>query len=398
MKPTKDIPFHAYANIFPLMEGARFDSFVNNIRERGQIDPIELFEGAILDGRNRYRACQEIGLTPVTQPYKGTREAALEHVLSKNLERRHLNESQLGMVAADFANMRQGQRTDLSPSATLLKVSQAEAAKRMNVSPRTVTDSVKVRAKGSPELVRAVLQGKLPVSSAAKAADLPAATQREIVKAAFAGEANVVRSAIKREGRKARENDLARKQLALPDRKYGVIYADPEWRFEPRSRETGMDRAADQHYPTSETAAIAARDVASIAADDCVLFLWATAPMIEDALLVMKAWGFEYKAQCIWSKLRSGDARGTGYWFTGEHELLLLGTRGNVPAPAPGTQWRSVVTASVGEHSEKPETFHKLIEQYFPTLPKIELNARRARDGWDCWGLDAPETKSMEAV
>jgi N6-adenosine-specific RNA methylase IME4 len=90
-------------------------------------------------------------------------------------------------------------------------------------------------------------------------------------------------------GRAQREVELASKQLALPSKRYGVIVADPEWRFEPYSRDTGMDRAADNHYPTSKTEVIIARDVASIAADDCVLFLWATAPMLRAAIGVMEA-------------------------------------------------------------------------------------------------------------
>jgi MT-A70 protein len=92
----------------------------------------------------------------------------------------------------------------------------------------------------------------------------------------------------------------------------------------------------------------------------------------------------------VWSKQRSGQARGPGYWFTGEHELLLLGTRGAIPAPAPGDNWPSVIVAPAGGHSEKPNVVYELIETYFPTLPKIELNARRARAGWDRWGFDAP--------
>lgn len=84
------------------------------------------------------------------------------------------------------------------------------------------------------------------------------------------------------------------------------------------------------------------------------------------------------------------DYTGTGYWFVNKHEILLVGTRGNVPAPAQGTQWESVVTAPRGRHSEKPEVFYELIEAYFPNLPKIELNLRGApRPGWDGWGNEA---------
>lgn len=196
----------------------------------------------------------------------------------------------------------------------------------------------------------------------------------------------------KKERRTAKEIALAGKIRALPNKRYGVIYADPEWRFEPYSRESGMDRAPDNHYPTSATADIAARDVASIAADDCVLFLWATAPMLLDAADVMKAWGFTYKSHAIWHKERTGDGRGTGYWFLGDHEVLMVGTKGNIPAPAMGTQARSVFGAPVGEHSAKPETALEIIEAYFPNLPKIELNRRGPpRPGWDGWGLEAED-------
>lgn len=211
-----------------------------------------------------------------------------------------------------------------------------------------------------------------------------APTKAEILQAAR--EIRDERQGDKKERRAERERELGSKQTALPNKRYGVIYADPEWRFEVYSRETGMDRAADNHYPTSSIQEICERPIADIVADDCVLFLWATVPMLPDALRVMAAWGFEYKSHCIWAK----DRIGTGYWFRNQHELLLVGTRGSVPAPAMGTQIESLVDAPVGRHSEKPAKFYELIEGYFPNLPKIELNARAARPGWDAWGYEAP--------
>jgi N6-adenosine-specific RNA methylase IME4 len=199
----------------------------------------------------------------------------------------------------------------------------------------------------------------------------------------------------KRENRERREADLAGKIIAFPDKKYGVILADPEWKFETWSA-NGLDRAADNHYAVSETANIAARSVHEIAAADCLLLLWGTAPMLPAALFVMERWAFEYKTHAIWEKRRKGDARGPGYWFTGEHELLLIGTRGHVPAPAPGDQWRSIVPAHWRGHSVKPDWAHEWAEQFFPHLPKIELNARRARPGWDSWGAEAPSLTSAE--
>ncbi|CAN5478499.1 hypothetical protein BH10PSE7_BH10PSE7_15260 [soil metagenome] len=226
----------------------------------------------------------------------------------------------------------------------------------------------------------------------------------------------------KKAHRETREAELGARQMALPGRKYGVIYADPEWRFEPYSRDSGMDRSPGNHYPTSDTLDIITRPVGEIAAADCVLFLWATAPMLTAALEVMKAWGFAYKSQVVWVKtiftwrvkegtsihqevdvIGSGDlAMGTGYWFRNAHELLLVGTRGAVPAPSPGDNWPSVIFAPVGAHSAKPAIFSEMIESYFPTLPKIELNRRgTARAGWDAWGNEAelpphdPETGEL---
>jgi N6-adenosine-specific RNA methylase IME4 len=197
-----------------------------------------------------------------------------------------------------------------------------------------------------------------------------------------------VRRMAEKKARRARlEAELGARQRALPDKRYGVIYADPPWRFEPYSRVTGMDRAAENHYPTSPLSEIKALDVKAIAAADSVLFLWATVPMLLEALEVMKTWGFGYKSHAIWAK----DRVGTGYWFRNQHELLLVGTRGRVPAPAMGTQWPTLIHALVRRHSEKPEVFRALIDSYFPTLPKIELHARgvAARPGWDIWGPEA---------
>jgi len=210
---------------------------------------------------------------------------------------------------------------------------------------------------------------------------------REIVLAAKAD-----RHAAAVEQRRQREKAVAGKIAALPSKRYGVIYADPEWKFETYSAKGKLDTSAENHYTTGTLDEIKARDVASISAPDCVLFLWATAPMMPQALEVMQAWGFEYKSQVIWKK----DRGGTGYWFINWHELLLVGTRGHIPAPAQGDQWASVIEAPRGRHSEKPEVFYRMIEGYFPNVPKIELNARATRAGWDAWGFDAPTVEAAE--
>lgn len=198
----------------------------------------------------------------------------------------------------------------------------------------------------------------------------------------------------KKDRRDRRERELGARICALPKKKYGLIYADPEWRFEVWSRETGLDRSADNHYPTSVLDDIKARDVQSLAADDCALALWATVPMLAAAIRVMEdAWGFRYKTHWVWAK----DRIGPGYWNRNKHEIFLFGTRGDVPCPAPGDQWDSLLEAARRGHSEKPEIFLEMMESYFPHLPKIELNRRGpARPGWDAWGNEAEPARANQ--
>jgi N6-adenosine-specific RNA methylase IME4 len=190
----------------------------------------------------------------------------------------------------------------------------------------------------------------------------------------------------KQQRRAEHEANLAHQIRALPTKKFGVILSDPAWKFIPWNEDTGNDRSASNHYATSRLDEIKSRDVESISADDCVLFMWATVPMLPQALEVMAHWGFEYRSHFCWLK----DQVGTGYWSRNVHELLLVGVRGRPPAPAPGTQYESAWDAPVGEHSEKPSFAYELIESYFPNLPKIELDARQRRESWDAWGAGAP--------
>lgn len=387
-----ELQSHHLADIFPLIENDDFRELVADIKANGLADPIDLYQGKILDGRNRYRACVAAGIELEKHNVRHFRPELygdpLSYVISKNLKRRHLNESQRGMIAARIARLPQGARTDLSP---IGEKSQEERARIVSVGKRTVERADAVIDHGAPELQRAVERGELAVSVAAEVAKLPEAEQRRIVEPAephIPGKlSRRAMAEVKKVRREGREAALGARQHALPSRKFGVIVADPEWRFEPWSRSTGMDRAPDNHYPTSVASVIADRDVASIAAADCVLFLWATGPMIREGLAVMEAWGFEYKTQVIWRK----STPITGYWFRSVHELLLVGTRGHPVAPAMGTQPASVIDApSPGAHSAKPEVFLEMIETYFPKTPKIELNRRGpARPGWSAWGNES---------
>jgi hypothetical protein len=162
--------------MFPALDDGAFRELVEDIRVNGLREPITRFEGKILDGVNRYRACLETGIEPSLKDYEGT--DPLGFVISMNLRRRHLNETQRAMVAAKIATMSQGARTDLSP---IDERSQKNAATRLNVGKRSVERAAKVLKRGALELVEKVERGEVSVSAAAAVADLPEAEQRAVV-------------------------------------------------------------------------------------------------------------------------------------------------------------------------------------------------------------------------
>lgn len=198
--------FHEVANLFPLLEGEEFQTLVEDIRQNGQIEPIWMYHGKIVDGRNRYRACRQLGIEPKTREWDG-KGSLVQFVVSLNLHRRHLNESQRGMIAArikpifeEEARGRQGQRTDIKANLpeSDYRQSRDDAAQAVNVSPRTVQNADKVLKQGAPELIKAVDIGSIPVSAATMAAKLPETEQREIVRQIQTGESKTVKEAIEK--------------------------------------------------------------------------------------------------------------------------------------------------------------------------------------------------------
>lgn len=201
-----------------------------------------------------------------------------------------------------------------------------------------------------------------------------------------------VRMALREHNRKARVerlNEISRGNQPLKGvGRFPVLLADPPWEYDGAT--TDPTRQIENQYPTMPLEEICDLPVGEqVAAKDAVLFLWATAPLLPDALEVMEAWGFEYKSCAVWDKQKIG----MGYWFRGQHELLLVGVRGNPPKPAPGALASSVISASRGKHSEKPEAVRTLIEAYYPELPRLEMFCRKPRKGWSAWGNQSEPPK-----
>lgn len=172
---------HKYAELFPLIQNADFEEFKIDIAENGLREPIWLYEGKILDGRNRYRACLETNTELKTREYEG--HDPIGFVLSLNLKRRHLDTAQRSMVASRLATLDRGNPnfTNSNVEISTIGVSQSQAAELLNVSRESVVSARKVLDQGSEALIQKVDAGELAVSTAAKIAELPEEEQVEIV-------------------------------------------------------------------------------------------------------------------------------------------------------------------------------------------------------------------------
>lgn len=206
--------FHPLANIFPLIEGAEFEALVADVKENGVHEPVILLDGMILDGRNRYRAAAVNSVAFETIEYRGN--DPLGYVVSLNLRRRHLDESQRAMVAAKLANMKVGGKEANASIEAIGAVSQYDAATLLNVSRSGVQRAKEVIDEGAPELVAAVERGEVSVSAAAEVASL---TKEEQVVIVARGEDEIVREAnrIKRERKEEKKAEREAIKRAVPD-------------------------------------------------------------------------------------------------------------------------------------------------------------------------------------
>jgi len=377
--------YHDAANAFPMMDEKRFAELKSDISERGQIDPITIYEGEILDGRNRYRACVELGMSPKTREYDGN---PWRYAWSVNGERRDIVQEQRYLIwkfchgggdkweatrrrIADEANRKRseaatergrgGDGTLLSSSGTLCSTSEDRHEERQAKAAASNTNRGAV-SRGD------VLDAKRP--------DLAEKVRQGAVKPAEAH-------------RQMRRDAVAGKVADLPADQFVVLYADPPWKYGDSQAVKGDfgtgTGAADGHYPTMSTAELRALDVPSIAAPDAVLFLWATSPLLEDALSLCSAWGFKYKAQFVWDKVKHN----MGHYNSVRHELLLICTRGSC-TPQNVKLFDSVQSIERTVHSRKPEQFREIIDTIYPHGNRMEMFCRGdAPDGWTAWGNES---------
>jgi N6-adenosine-specific RNA methylase IME4 len=332
----------------------------------------------ILDGRNRLRACEIARIKPTFRDYEG--DDPVGFVVSLNLHRRHLDESQRAMVAARVAKLPKGVRSDASIEAS---TTQTKAAEMLNVGRATVQRAREVLEKGTPDLVHAVERGDIAVSAAAKLVDKAPEEQRDILDRMAAQKADKGTSsaaaAIRQHERDKATTRIKNEPAPLPKGPFRVIVADPPWAYDGRE-DDGTHRGA-LTYPTMTTDAICELDIKSIAHDDCVLLLWTTNAFMRDAYRVVTSWGFEEKTILTWKKTQIG----LGDWFRNQTEHCIVAVRG-CPTVR-GESQSTFFEAPRREHSRKPEAFYEIVERCCPGS-KVEIFSRETRQGWGSWGAE----------
>ncbi|EHL24144.1 MT-A70 family protein [Acidovorax sp. NO-1] len=390
---------------FPPMEHDDFNSLKESILRNGQLQPLLVWQGRVLDGRHRLKACADLGIQPLFEEVKCSYEEARSMAFAANINRRSLSTGQKALLAARLATRKPGQTKASKQAGPAL--TQVEAAKLFGVGREAVYQAGQLLEGGNKALLDAVHDGTMSLNAAVVTMEtgktgLRAKTTEAERKALR--EAAVVKERLGKEARHLRlvkQAAISAKNVALPTGSlYSIILADPPWDYD-----MAYDRAASRmiphtHYPVMSVDAMRSQlDVEGIAAKDSMLFMWCPAPLLSRGLELMEGWGFKFLTNWVWHKTgpRLNCGGGTA---TMHHELLLVGTRGagvliaDTKARAP-----SVFKARVGKHSAKPVVVHQRLETLYPDVSRIELFSRTDRTGWTIFGNEVePDADSKKVA
>lgn len=384
------------------INGSKVREIADSIPLVGLINPITVStDNVLIAGLHRIEAFKSLGLREIPALVFSYDEiqAKLAEVL-ENSARADLSELAKGQALLEAKTLYEamhpetkhvserggpgrGNKTDESDSPVLAFTS--TVANDAGTTARAIQTSIQIAKAIAPDVQEAIAgtdlaDSKKDLLNLARIKDPE--KQREVARKVIEGEAKDVHTAYINVNRAEKLEALAEPApMSTAAGSYNVILADPPWRYE-FSETSG--RKVENHYPTMELDEIAALEVP--ADETAILFLWTTAPKLEEGLDILRAWGFTYKTCAIWDKLK----KGLGYYFRVRHEILLVGTRGDFPTPAAETRFDSVFAVPKGEHSAKPAIVHEMIEAMYPKARRLEVFARAARPGWAVWGNEAP--------
>ncbi len=180
-------------------------------------------------------------------------------------------------------------------------------------------------------------------------------------------------------------------EALLAGRRFGTVLADPPWRFTNRTGKVAPEHRRLSRYPTLTASEIGALPIAGHLDEMAHCYLWVPNALLPEGLAVLAAWGFAYKSNIVWHKVRKDggpDGRGVGFYFRNVTELVLFGVRGRLRTLGPGRRQTNLLATRKREHSRKPDELYPVVEACSPG-PRLELFARYPRAGWQTWGLEA---------
>lgn len=368
------------------LDDAKVRQLADSIAEVGLLNPVTISESKVLRaGWHRLEACKLLGYATIQVTVMTGSDLHGELAeIDENLVRNELNPLEqgehlvrrdeiltaLGVRAESGTNLvnRTGEIDSPVPKTT------ADIAAEVGLTERTAQQRKQV-ARAIAEEAKDIIRDTVVADSQTellKLARLDEEQQVAVAEKLASGEAKSVAQAV-------RTLDRA-DAPPIPDGVFSVLYADPPWEY----NNSGLGGSAASHYPTIATTDLCAMSVAERIADNAVLFLWVTNPLLVDGLAVLSAWGFDYKTNFVWVKDRDCYGR-LGFYNYGRHELLLVGVRGSY-LPADGSLVSSLIEAQKREHSRKPDDVYSIIEAMYPNGSKLELFARTQREGWVAWG------------
>ena len=396
---------HPAAARWPMMEEERFNAFVADIAARGLLEPIKLYNGAILDGRNRILACKKAGVDP-RFTNADPRESPFLLSISLNGHRRDVEPiPRVGILAALTADDA-GWQSEHGPAAIKARADaahaksaaeQPRAAGRFEPKPATVggsRDPVTARSDDGHASRRALAEAAGVSTGTVARWDALEKKAPSVAKALVEGkidtaEANIQVRAIKEKEREAKRQENAEAVAAAPSPRalvgkqvFSTIVLDPPWDWgdEGDADQLGRARPTYQTMPLGELMKL---PVAALAAKNSHVYLWITNRSLPKGFALLDAWGFRYITTLTWCK----PSIGMGNYFRGSTEQILFGVRGSLALKRKdiGTWFAA---RRPGRHSTKPPESYELIESCSPA-PYLEMFSRSGRKGWTVWGAEA---------
>lgn len=365
---------------------SKIQSLAESFSSIGQLQPITVVRKngsyKLIAGLHRLEAAKSIGWQSIqATEFEGDEVAVELAEIDENLMRNDLTVLEQGEHLArrqELVGRKVGRPENNGDIMSPLKT-QEEIATEIGLTERSAQRRMQAARNITPEVKDTIRNTEIANSTTQllELARLAPEKQVEVAKSITDGAVSIA-DALKSINKEKRERMHEEKRTReLPTGKYAVIYADPPWRYD----NSGFNEAADNQYPTMPLDEICELPISNLADETTVLFLWATNPLLPEALQVMASWGFEYKTNIAWIK----DAgRGKGWYLKSKHELLLIGVKSETPHPIERPD--SCFEADRGNvHSRKPEKAYEIIESMYPGN-KVELFSRVERDGWDSWG------------